>query len=187
VKENAGPDHAEPFYQRTSDLPLPPRPAVEALLGRALDDEEDVGVRASRSHKAPQGEARSKAWIRLRGHLDAMASTVDGAEDPERLADWPTFGERSQSSRPVKILLDTNILVRTAISPDVLAKKILDQIGDNDEHVLVISSHILSEVADVSSRPGCRRDGRFPEMKSNAFASSCLRYPNKSGFNLLSR
>jgi putative PIN family toxin of toxin-antitoxin system len=60
----------------------------------------------------------------------------------------------------VRILLDTNILVRAAISPDGLARKILDRIRDNDEHVLVVSSHILSEVADVLSRPRMR--ARWP-------------------------
>jgi putative PIN family toxin of toxin-antitoxin system len=56
----------------------------------------------------------------------------------------------------VRILLDTNILVRAAISPGGLARGILDLIRRNDDHVLVISSYILSEVADVLSRPRIR-------------------------------
>lgn len=60
----------------------------------------------------------------------------------------------------VRILHDTNILVRAAISPDGLARKIPDRIRDREEHVLVVSSHVLSEVADVLSRPRMR--ARWP-------------------------
>ena len=56
----------------------------------------------------------------------------------------------------MRILLDTNILVRAAISPGGLARGILDRIRQNDDHVLVISSYILSEVADVLTRPRIR-------------------------------
>lgn len=60
----------------------------------------------------------------------------------------------------MRILLDTNILVRAAISPGGIARAILDRIRRNDDHVLVISSYILSEVADVLSRPRIR--ARWP-------------------------
>ena len=72
---------------RTSELPLPTRRAVEALLGRELGDDEDVGIWASRAHEAPTGAARGKVWGDLQGHLDLMASKVLPGEDPEWLAD----------------------------------------------------------------------------------------------------
>ena len=49
----------------------------------------------------------------------------------------------------MRILLDTNLLLRAAISPDGLARKILDHIGANDDDVLILSAHLLTEVADV--------------------------------------
>jgi putative PIN family toxin of toxin-antitoxin system len=60
----------------------------------------------------------------------------------------------------VRILLDTNLLIRAAITPEGLARKILDHIGAKDEHVLILSAHLLSEVADVLSRPRIR--ARWP-------------------------
>jgi hypothetical protein len=72
---------------RTSELSLLARQAVEALLGRALADDEEVGVWASRAHPAPRGERRNAAWDQLQGHLDSIASKVVPGDDPERLAD----------------------------------------------------------------------------------------------------
>jgi hypothetical protein len=74
---------------RTSELPLPARRAVEALLGRELADDEEVGVWASRAHSAPEGKAREEAWVRLHDHLEVMASKVqldDESNNAEQLA-----------------------------------------------------------------------------------------------------
>ena len=60
----------------------------------------------------------------------------------------------------MRVLLDTNLLVRAAITPEGLARQILDHIGAKDEHVLILSGHLLSEVADVLSRPRIR--ARWP-------------------------
>jgi putative PIN family toxin of toxin-antitoxin system len=70
----------------------------------------------------------------------------------------------------LKILLDTNILVRAAISPNGLARQILDRIRRSDEHTLVVSSHLLSEVADVLSRP--RIQVRWP-LSQDEIQSFC--------------
>ena len=51
-------------------------------------------------------------------------------------------------------------MVRAAISPDGMARKILNRIHQSDQHNLVVSSHILSEIADVLSRP--RMQARCP-------------------------
>lgn len=60
----------------------------------------------------------------------------------------------------MRILLDTNILIRAANTPDGLARKILDLILHDERKVLVISSQILSELADVLRRPRLR--SRWP-------------------------
>ena len=44
----------------------------------------------------------------------------------------------------MRILLDTNLLVRAAITPDGLARK-LRRIEEGEGHVLVITSHLLGE------------------------------------------
>jgi putative PIN family toxin of toxin-antitoxin system len=60
----------------------------------------------------------------------------------------------------MRFLLDTNLLVRAAITPGGLARKLLGCIEGSEEHVLIVSSHILSEVADVLRRP--RIQARWP-------------------------
>ena len=72
---------------RTSELPLPARRAVETLLGRALADDEEVGIWASRAHEAPTGKVREDAWRRLHEHLDLIAAKTSDGEDAEAIAD----------------------------------------------------------------------------------------------------
>ena len=60
----------------------------------------------------------------------------------------------------MRILLDTNLLVRAAITPNGLAKHLLSCIEARETHVLILSSHLLSEVADVLRRP--RLQARWP-------------------------
>ena len=60
----------------------------------------------------------------------------------------------------MRILLDANLLVRAAITPYGLARKILHLIAANPEHKLIVSSHLLAEVADVLGRP--RIQARWP-------------------------
>ncbi|MGA3237185.1 MAG: putative toxin-antitoxin system toxin component, PIN family [Bryobacteraceae bacterium] len=70
----------------------------------------------------------------------------------------------------MRILLDANLLVRAAITPYGLARKILHLIGAGEEHVLIVSSHLLAEVADVLSRP--RIQARWP-LPGNEIESYC--------------
>jgi hypothetical protein len=55
------------------DLAPPVKAAIENLLGRPLQDDEQVSVQVYRRHEAPQGEARREAARRLEEHLDRMA------------------------------------------------------------------------------------------------------------------
>jgi putative PIN family toxin of toxin-antitoxin system len=60
----------------------------------------------------------------------------------------------------VRILLDTNLLIRAAITPEGLARKILRLIEAGADHILVLSPYLLSEVADVLRRDRIR--ARWP-------------------------
>ncbi|MFN0168070.1 MAG: putative toxin-antitoxin system toxin component, PIN family [Bryobacteraceae bacterium] len=60
----------------------------------------------------------------------------------------------------MKILLDTNLLVRAAISPAGSAREILRSIESDEEHELVISRYLLGGVADVLRRDRIR--ARWP-------------------------
>jgi len=60
----------------------------------------------------------------------------------------------------VRVLLDTNLLVRAAITPEGSARAILRLIEESEEHALVISAYLLSEVAEVLSRDRIR--ARWP-------------------------
>jgi predicted nucleic acid-binding protein len=60
----------------------------------------------------------------------------------------------------VRILLDANLLIRAAITPSGAAREIPRLIETNEAHVLVISMHLLAEVADVLRRDRIRE--RWP-------------------------
>jgi len=82
-----------------------------------------------------------------------MAAKAEGNDvgDLERLVDEVSD---EVSTRPrLRLLLDTNLLVRAAITPEGLARRILQLIADDPRHVLILSTHLLAEVADVLSRP----------------------------------
>jgi len=79
------------------DLSPPVRAALETLLGRHLQDDEQVSVRAFRQHAAPRGEARRRAAKRLEDHLDRMASKVKDVSEDEMEA---ALDEALESVRP---------------------------------------------------------------------------------------
>jgi len=56
------------------DLSAPVKAAIENLLGRPLQDDEQVSLRVYRRHEAPRDQARLEAVRRLEEHLDLMAS-----------------------------------------------------------------------------------------------------------------
>lgn len=60
----------------------------------------------------------------------------------------------------MKILLDTNLLVRAAISPQGSAREILRCIEAGERHVLVVFPYLFGELADVLRRDRIR--ARFP-------------------------
>jgi putative PIN family toxin of toxin-antitoxin system len=60
----------------------------------------------------------------------------------------------------MKILLDTNLLVRAAISPQGSAREILRCIEASERHVLVVFPYLFSELVDVLRRDRIR--AHFP-------------------------
>jgi len=71
--------------------------AIESLLGRSLQDDEQVSVRAFPRHEAPQGAARRKAARRLEEHLDRMAGRVKDVSQKEMEA---AIDEALEHARP---------------------------------------------------------------------------------------
>jgi putative PIN family toxin of toxin-antitoxin system len=72
----------------------------------------------------------------------------------------------------VRILLDTNLLVRAAITPDGLARKLLRCIEKGEEHVLIISSYLLGEVADVLHRPRIQAQWPISDQEIQVYCRS---------------
>jgi len=70
----------------------------------------------------------------------------------------------------MRVLLDTNLLVRAAISPNGLARELLRRIEQNEDHILIVSSYLLTEVADVLSRS--RIQARWP-LSDDEIQSYC--------------
>ena len=75
--------------RKARDLSPVAKEVFEAILGRNLQDDDEVGIWASRPHKAPTGQPRKEAWRDLNQHLDLMASTVKDlpADEMEKLVD----------------------------------------------------------------------------------------------------
>jgi hypothetical protein len=61
---------------RTPDLAGPDRQVSENLLGRKLDEDEQIAISTSTAHETPTGTARQVAGRRLSEALDAMAAQV---------------------------------------------------------------------------------------------------------------
>lgn len=80
VMQDAGTIH------KACDLSPDLRRAVEALLGRALQEDENVSVRAFRGDiikPAPKGESRQVAFGRLRARIDETARRAHGVPEVE--------------------------------------------------------------------------------------------------------
>lgn len=87
---------------KARELPGSVRAAVEILLGRALEADEEVSVRAFPQHEAPSGEERAAF---ARGLQERMSKTAERVRDvPEEQLDQthdealkhvhPTYGKR---------------------------------------------------------------------------------------------
>jgi hypothetical protein len=66
-------NHAD---KRAADLSKAARAEFESLLGRPLDPEERVSLRAYRVQPGPEGDERIRAWERLERTMDTIAQKV---------------------------------------------------------------------------------------------------------------
>jgi len=60
------------LIHKARELKPQTRAAVEAELGRALKDDEDVSIMAFATHEAPVGEARRQASDKLQSHFERV-------------------------------------------------------------------------------------------------------------------
>lgn len=68
---------------KAGQLPENVKSAVEHLLGRPVDADEEVSVMAFRPHNAPPRAARRKIAHSLKAHMDKMAARVKGVPEEE--------------------------------------------------------------------------------------------------------
>ena len=85
------------LIHKANELKPQTRAAVEAELGRALSDDEDVSIMAFPLHDAPAGEARREAAQKLATHLERIDSQTANASDKEAEA---ALNEALKSVRP---------------------------------------------------------------------------------------
>ncbi len=70
-------------FQKASELPPQVKQALEALLGRSIQADESVSVRAYKPKAAPQGEEREAAYRRLLDRAERTAARVKNVSDAE--------------------------------------------------------------------------------------------------------
>ena len=69
--------------QRAEDLSQAVKSALESLLGRTLEPDEEISIMAYRPHEAPQGFVRDQFAQSLNQQMDEMAERVKDAPDDE--------------------------------------------------------------------------------------------------------
>ena len=71
---------------KARDLSPNLRRAAEALLGRVLEEDESISVRAFKGNivkHSPTGQARDEAFTRLRNRIDKTATRAEGVPEKE--------------------------------------------------------------------------------------------------------
>jgi hypothetical protein len=71
------------LIHKATDLVPEMRAAVEAQLGRSLRDDEEVTIRTSDPHPAPDGEVRREIAERMRRHFELADSRVAPGTEEE--------------------------------------------------------------------------------------------------------
>ena len=69
--------------QKAEDLSKTVKSALESLLGRTLEADEEISIMAYRPHEAPQGPVRDQLAQSLTEQMDHMAERVKNASDDE--------------------------------------------------------------------------------------------------------
>ena len=71
---------------KANDLPSDARRAVEQVLGRVLEPDEEVRIMAIPPHPAPTGEARQHLARQLEERIARTAESVHGVPEDEQEA-----------------------------------------------------------------------------------------------------
>ena len=71
------------LIHRASELKTETRAALEAELGRSLQDDEEVSIMTFVPHAAPTGEARLEAGRSLQDHFNRVDQKLKGASPEE--------------------------------------------------------------------------------------------------------
>ncbi len=85
------------LIHKASELRAETRAAVEAELGRSLQDDEEVSIMALVAHEVPTGEARGEAGRNLQEHLDRIDQKTKGVPEKEIEA---ALNEALRNARP---------------------------------------------------------------------------------------
>ena len=85
------------LINKASELRPETRAALEAELGRPLEDDEEVSIMAFRPHEAPAGEARADARHDLEQHLQRIDQKTKGVPDAEKES---ALNEANRNARP---------------------------------------------------------------------------------------
>ena len=89
--------------QKAENLAAAVKSALELLLGRSLEADEEISGMVFRPHEAPQGLARSQLAQQLKDQMDVMSERAADASD-EELDEILDEGMRSvrPGYRPIK-------------------------------------------------------------------------------------
>jgi hypothetical protein len=71
---------------KANELPSDARRAVERVLGRVLEPDEEVSIMAFSPHDAPNGEARQKLARQLEDRISRTAESVRHVPEDEQEA-----------------------------------------------------------------------------------------------------
>jgi len=71
------------LIHKASELKAETRVALEAELGRSLQDDEKVSIMTFVPHAAPTGEARTEAGRKLQDHFNRIDQKLKGAPEEE--------------------------------------------------------------------------------------------------------
>ncbi len=72
--------------QKANELPSDARRAVEQVLGRALEHDEEVSIMAFSPHEAPTGDARQALARQLEDRITRTAARVQNVSTEEQEA-----------------------------------------------------------------------------------------------------
>lgn len=71
------------LVHKASELKAETRVALEAELGRSLQDDEEVSIMAFVPHPAPKGGAHTEAGHKLQDHFNRIDQKLKGAPEGE--------------------------------------------------------------------------------------------------------